>query len=293
MEIYIDVLFLVNVFMDTLILWITSVLDRRKVKLIRIAADGTAGAFIYCFFVVFAVRGVLSNALCGIISVGISILIVFKPQKAKIFFRTFAFSVLASFIVGGAFIAAFNFIDVYGIISAGIGAFSFKLMAVLTAVFYTVVKLIGGVIVSSVTKRRDFCTAKLYLNGRWVEFTVLMDTGNFLSEDSLGRKIVIAEFRAVRDILSAETQLLYLKKASPEKIRDLIKNDEELSRFFLVPFSSLGTESGSLTAYKLDYAEFFGIEKTTIKNAVVAVYNGNLSGSGSFSGIINPCILEG
>ena len=62
-------------------------------------------------------------------------------------------------------------------------------------------------------KGGDFCTAKLYLNGRWVEFTVLMDTGNFLSEDSLGRKIVIAEFRAVRDILSAENTAFVFKKS--------------------------------------------------------------------------------
>ncbi len=206
--------------------------------------------------------------------------------------RIFGFSIFASIIVGGSFIAAFNIIDIKGMVMSGIKAFSFNMMIVFAVLFYIVMKVAGGMMSVSVSKRQNYCRAKIFVNEKWAEFTVLMDTGNFLVDDGNGRKIIIAEFSSMKDILSAETQLLYLKRIPSECIKDFVTDKGEAERMFVIPFSSLGSEGGSLTAYKLDFAELYNENKTVIKNAAVAVYNGSLSQNGGFGGIINPCILD-
>lgn len=292
MRIYIDVIFLVNFIMDTMILWIISILDRRKVAFKRIIAGGAVGAFLYCMLLFLPYLGSWINYVLGSLILGISVWLTFKPATLKAYIKLKAFSLIASVFVGGLFIAIFYFTKINGVVPLAIGNFSIKLLLLLTIVIYVIIKWAGGFFISAFANRNGYCRISISFNGKKVEIMALMDTGNFLTEDKSGNKIIIAEFGAIKQFFSTDTQLLYYQKLSPQKILEGITDEHVKTRIQLIPFSSMGTDEGLLTAFKTDFAEIFTEKKVVLKDALLVIYNGRLSTNMSCNGIINPSIID-
>ncbi|MDD3570692.1 MAG: sigma-E processing peptidase SpoIIGA, partial [Lachnospiraceae bacterium] len=276
MRIYIDVIFLVNFIMDTMILWIISILDRRKVSFKRIVAGGTVGAFLYCLLLFLPYLGSWVNYVLGSLILGISVWLTFRPSTLKAYIKLKVFSLLASVFVGGIFIAIFYFTKANGVIPLAIGNFSIKLLLVLTVAIYVFIKWAGGIFISTFTNRNGYCRISICFNGKKAEIVALMDTGNFLIEDQGGNKIIIAEFGAIKQFFNTETQLLYYQKLSPQQILEGITDEHVKTRLQLIPFSSIGTDGGVLTAFKADFAEVSAGKKIVLKNALLVIYNGRL-----------------
>ncbi|MEA5084247.1 MAG: sigma-E processing peptidase SpoIIGA [Lachnospiraceae bacterium] len=292
MRIYIDVIFLVNFIMDSMILWIISILDRRKVAFKRIVAGGAVGAFLYCLLLFLPYLGSWINYVLGSFILGISVWITFRPKTLKVYIKLKVLSLLASVFVGGIFIAFFYFTKVNSTIPLAIGNFSIKVMLVLTIVIYAFIKWAGGMLISEFANRNGYCRISICFNGKKAEIMALMDTGNFLIEDQNGNKIIIAEFGAIKQFFSTDTQLLYYQKLSPQEILEGITDEHVKTRLQLIPFSSMGTDGGLLTAFKADFAEVFTEKKVVLKDALLVIYNGRLSTNFSCNGIINPSIID-
>jgi Sporulation factor SpoIIGA. len=292
MRLYIDVIFVVNFIMDTLILWLISILDRRKVSFKRILAGGGVGAFLYCSLLFLPYLGSWINYALGSVVLGISVWLTFRPSTIKGFIRLNIFALLTAVFVGGIFIAIFYLTKCNSVVAFGIGNFSIKLLVVLTIAIYVFIKWAGGMLISSIAKREGYCRISIGFNGEKAEITALMDTGNFLIEDQGGNKIIIAEFGAIKQFFSTETQLLYYQKLSPQQILEGIKDEHIKTRIQLIPFSSIGADEGLLTAFKIDFVEIFTEKKVVLKNALLVIYNGRLSTNKCCNGIINPSIID-
>lgn len=292
MRVYIDVIFLVNFIMDTMILWLISIVDRRKTSFKRIVAGGGLGALLYCLLLFLPYLGSWMNYVLGSVILGISVWITFRPKTLKAYIRLKIFALLASVFVGGIFIAIFYFTKVSPVIPLAIGNFSIKLLLVLTVAIYVFIKWAGGLLISNVTGRDGYCRIRICFNGKSAEIMALMDTGNFLIEDERGNKIIIAEFSAIKHFFNTEIQLMYYQKLSPQQILEGIKDEDFKTRIQLIPFSSIGSEAGLLTAYKADFAEVLNEKNVVLKNALLVIYNGRLSTNKCCNGIINPAIIE-
>lgn len=292
MRIYIDVIFLVNFIMDTMILWIVSILDRRKVVFKKIVAGGAVGAFLYCLLLFLPYLGSWINYVLGSLILGISVWLTFRPNTVKSYIKLKVFSLLASVFVGGIFIAIFYFTKINGVVPLAIGNFSIKLLLVLTVSIYVFIKWAGGIFISTFANRNGYCRISICFNGKKAEIMALMDTGNFLIEDQGGNKIIIAEFGAIKQFFNTETQLLYYQKLSPQQILEGITDEHVKTRLQLIPFSSMGADGGFLTAFKADFAEIFAEKNIVLKNALLVIYNGRLSTNMSCNGIINPSIID-
>ncbi|MGE4213365.1 MAG: sigma-E processing peptidase SpoIIGA [Anaerotignaceae bacterium] len=292
MRVYIDVIFLVNFIMDTMILWLISVLDRRKVAFKRIVAGGVVGAFLYCLLLFLPYLGSWINYIFGSLILGISVWLTFRPTTVKAYIRLKVFALLASVFVGGVFIAIFYLTKVNGIVPFAIGNFSIKLLLLLTISIYVFIKWAGGMFISAFSNRDGYCRISICFNGKKAEIMALMDTGNFLIEDQCGNKIIIAEFGAIKQFFNTETQLLYYQKLSPQQILEGITDEHVKTRIQLIPFSSIGSDGGLLTAFKADFVEVFTEKKIVLKNALLVIYNGRLSTNKTCNGIINPSIID-
>ena len=63
-------------------------------------------------------------------------------------------------------------------------------------------------------------------------------------------------------------------------------------RLRLIPFSALGTKGGLLLAFRPDVIEVMhGAELIRTSQAVVGIFPGELSGDGSYRGLLHPDIL--
>ena len=135
-----------------------------------------------------------------------------------------------------------------------------------------------------------YCKIKIKIGNKELKTIVIIDTGNFLREPITQKPVIVIEKEE-------------LKNAMPEYILDnleeiIIGKDLDLgiysSKIRIIPFTSLGKENGILIGLKADKVVVEMKESIiTINNAIIGIYNGCLTRSGKYHGLIGMDIIEG
>ena len=82
MTIYLDIIFLENIFMNTIILFATSIILRNKINIIRMLISSSIGS-LYAVLTYITALGIFSNLFLKIILSIAMIYIAFKPNSIK------------------------------------------------------------------------------------------------------------------------------------------------------------------------------------------------------------------
>ncbi len=109
MTIYLDVVFIENVCMNSIILFATGLVTRAKCKVIRILISGTLGA-LYVIGKYLGSNEILSSMFT---QVGLAVAmnyIAFKPENVKSLFKYIVIFYLTSFVFGGCAFALLYYI---------------------------------------------------------------------------------------------------------------------------------------------------------------------------------------
>lgn len=73
----------------------------------------------------------------------------------------------------------------------------------------------------------------------------------------------------------------------------VLSNEEYISRFRLIPFSSLGKQNGMLLGFKPDSAEVeFDGNRKNLENIVIGIYDKNITKNQEYTGLVGLDILE-
>jgi len=115
MTIYLDIIFLENIFMDTIILFATGIIIKSKIKIIRFLISAAIGS-IYAIFSYISTLAVFSNVILKIVLSIAMIYIAFNPQNIKSCLKQLIIFYLTSFTFGGVAFALLYFIKPEGII---------------------------------------------------------------------------------------------------------------------------------------------------------------------------------
>ena len=82
MVIYADVLFIINVLMDTTLMWAAGMLLKEKIRIFRILLGASAGAAMYIASLFFPYSGPVFQILLTVFSIALSLIIdVYKRQS--------------------------------------------------------------------------------------------------------------------------------------------------------------------------------------------------------------------
>lgn len=297
-EIYADVVFIINFIMDAFIFWITSKLVKKKINIWKLLAGAGFMALVYCLLIfVRQLRGFYNFFACILILMS-GILITFNPKKIKEFLKLTALVHIAAFSVGGLGIALFYYTNLSSLIgnylSIAVGNFSFKILLAATCISYVIIRLSIGWIKRVMIKKQTFYNIKIYFNEDDLTLNTLMDTGNSLKEPIGKLPVIITEFDAVKDILPDGLKLVFYenKENNFDYILEHIQDEDIRYRIRMIPFVSLGEQNGMLLGFKPDMVEVFKENKTvSIKDVIIGIYNFKLSGDGSYQGLLNPEIL--
>lgn len=297
MEIYIDVVFLINFVMDFFILWIVSKIIKRNISIKRILAASASASFLYCIML-FLSPLKSGNFFTALLLTAISVFICFRPKSIKEFVKPVLLSNVSAFTIGGAGAAIFYYTNIgyyLGNISdINIKHFSIKILIFSSCLCFIIFKILISAYNKASLKRQSFCSVNLYFGKNKIELTALIDTGNSLYEPASDKPVIISEFNSIKEILPEKIKLLYYenKDNNIDEIISAIDQCENKTDFALIPFSSLGRSKGIIVAIKAKRAEI--TTETTIKidNPYVAIYNLVLSKDGNFNSLINPEILK-
>ena len=112
----------------------------------------------------------------------------------------------------------------------------------------------------------------IYLEGASIVVDAFVDTGNHLYEPITGLPVCLVEY---------------------EKIKNYIHLEKMKDRLWSIPYHTIGKKDGRLCGITADKVIFQNKWRKIIKSGcIVALYMGNLTQSGEYSGIVHPDILE-
>lgn len=296
MTVYIDVVMLENLCMNYIILFATGYLMKIKMKQLRLVASSLLGG-IYAVIAYLEILPIYSSFSMKIILSVLMVYIAFHSKGVKNLVKQLIIFYLTSFAFGGCAFALLYFIRPQDILMRNgvyVGTYPIKI-ALLGGIVGFIITYIAFKIVKTKLGRRDMIyEIKIKIDDKTLNLKAMLDTGNLLKDPISAMPVVVVEKESLYTILSSEL-LDNIDKfiGGEESLIEQIEEKEILTRFRMIPFSSIGKQNGLMLGFKADKVI---IEKEDIlqerEDIIVGIFNQNLSKNKSYSALIGLDLLE-
>jgi len=299
MQIYADIVFIINFIMDIFILWTVSKLTKKEISMLRMIAAGIIMSSIYCMLIFITQFQLYLNIFSSLVIIMLGILISFNPNSVKEFIKLIFLSHIAAFAIGGLGMALFYFTNISNIIGNMVGFtienFSFKLLIASSCIFYILIKFSIMYFKSSLVKKQIFYPVTIFFKESVVSLNALLDTGNSLSDPINNLPVIICEFDAIKDFLPSSLKLYFYENRENEFdfLSDNVEDIDFFGRVRIIPFASLGEQHGILIGFRPDKVEISDENKViSLTDTVIGIYNFKFSKDGKYKGLLNPEIIN-
>ena len=288
--IYIDVIFLENLIMNTIIIYATSIIIKIKPKTIRVIGAATIGS-IYAIISYITGMKIYASITSKIVLSIIMVYIAFNPQNVKKMLKQLAIFYLTSFVFGGVALYLIYFIKPQDIVFKNgmfAGQYVLKVIMLGAIVAFVVIKISLKIIKTKIKPKDMYCKIRFKLNGKTVETKAMIDTGNLVKEPITNTPVVIVESTLLYEVLPKEilNNLENILGGDFEKIPEDIQQ-EYVAKLRCIPFTSLGKQNGMLVGIKADEIEIeTEEEKKVSKNVIIGIYDKSLTKRGEYRALI-------
>lgn len=297
MEVYLDMLILENLIMNYIILWVTAKFSKEQSTILRLFCSSLVGA-LYCTIVFFPALRFFYTIIFKICLSFVLVVIAFSPWKLKQFIKILSIFYVVTFVFGGAAFGLFYFTNFGVILSNGvfyISNFPIKILIISTIISYIIIKFAWGAIQNRLSKENMYVIIDVTFEEKKVNLKGLIDTANSLYDPISNFPVIVVEYNAVENILPEDIREIFNKCRENDLslISSVFSNSDWISRFRLIPFSSLGKENGMLIGFKPDNVSVDQIEsRKELKNIIIGVYNRSLSKDKSYNALLHPEIIN-
>lgn len=224
--------------------------------------------------------------------------IAYLPKNFKRLFKELVMFYLISFVFGGSAFALLYFIKPENIMMRNgvyVGNYPLKI-AILGGIVGFVISHIAFKVVKTKMSTKDmYCKINIQINQKNVHVKALIDSGNLLKEPISGYPVIVVEkYELVsilpKNILDNLKEILkgnYLSKDEDDELEYYV------SKFRVIPFSSLGKQNGMLLGIKADKAIIsFEEEEIIISNSIIGIYDEHLTKNGNYTALVGLDLLE-
>ena len=295
MTIYIDVVFLENLVMNSIILIASGIILKKKLKWIRIILASSLGA-IYTIIGYISVLQIYSNLVLKVILSILIIYIAFNPQTVKQLWKDILIFYLTSFVFGGVAFALIYVVKPQEILMKNglfLGTYPLKTVLLAAIVAFIVIIAAFAIVKTKFSKKDMFCDVEVELNNKKIRTRAMIDTGNLLKEPITNTPVIVLEHTLLYECVPKEIldNLESILGGELVKISEEIRN-EYISRLKLIPFASLGKQNGMLVGIKADSLKIIQDEQEKeSKNVIVGIYNKSLTKRGEYRALIGIDLL--
>jgi len=298
-EIYADMVFLINWVMDLFIFWITGLLVKKKAKKWRLVLGSAVAALMYCVLVFMPVIRNYYNFFSSLIVLLSGILVTFGLKDIKEFMKLVIMAHISAFAVGGIGSALFYYANITDVIGNAIGFtmnyFSFKTLIAAVCVSYIVIKASIVIFNKMAMRKQAIYNVRIACDTGSVEIPALVDTGNTLVDPVSKMPVIIGEFESIRALLPQGLQKVFADGCENDLslIINAVSGGEMEKSIRMIPFKSLGNENGMLIGFKPTAVEIDKENETiTLNNIIVGIYNLELTKGGEYRGLLSPQVLN-
>jgi stage II sporulation protein GA (sporulation sigma-E factor processing peptidase) len=296
MIIYADMVFIINILMNSLILLITAWVIGLRYKVWRIILAAIIGSC-YVLISMLPHMAISHMAICKILMSLLLVLVAFGVQTRRAILLQLGTFYLVAFILGGAvagwvfFLQDNSLLHTFSLESNSLSS-SGLLWGSCVGTFFIVV------VIRRIVIRNNLCPnlyqIKIEYEGRSVGITALLDTGNGLYTTISRKPVVLVSQDAVESILS-EDVLSFLRANTPEMWLpnlDQCTDLNWLSRTQIIPYHAIGRQS-MLLAFRSDHLIIaMNNNSIDVKDVVIAIYSRTLSGDGTYAALLHPQIIN-
>ncbi len=296
MTVYLDVVFLENIIINYIIIYATGIISKAKIKQVKIVLGSAIGAIYALIYYIFKLKMYSSVILKIILSIVI-IYVSFNSKNLKDFLKQILLFYLVSFVFGGAAISIIYMVNSHDItIQNGVlvGSYTLKTILIGVVVAYFTVIIAFNMLKTRISRKDLICEISVEINNKEVTTKAMIDTGNMLKEPITNTPFIVMEHTLYYDII-------------PKEILNNIENilggdfsgvpsdlqDEYISKFKVIPFSSLGKQNGMLLGIKGKNL-IIGLkeEKRTIDKVIIGIYNKSLTKRGEYRSLVGVEIIN-
>lgn len=297
MTVYLDVIFIENILMNFIILFATGIALKVNMKQWRLITSSTIGA-IYAIITYLSLIQIVTHFFMKILLSIAMIYLGFSPKNVKVMFKQLLMFYLISFIFGGCAFALLYFVKPQDVLMKNgvfVGQYPIKIALLSGIVGFIIIQIAFKFIKNKISKKNMFCLLKIFMKEKVLELKALIDSGNLLQDPITHIPVVVVEKDRLYKIFPSEIldNIENIKLGGDSQYDNQMIN-EFLSRFRVVPFSSIGKQNGLLLGIKVDKICVINSDEEEIEtNAIIAIYEKSLSKNGAYSALIGLDILEG
>ena len=276
MELYIDVIFLVSLFMNVFLLWSAGCIAGFSTKKWRIFLSSLLSSLLYCLWLCFFRKS--GGILFSVLLLGIGLAISYYPKHGRNWMRLFGAVWAVSFLMGGGVNLLFAMTQTQRFFGKGMTVqtpYPWWLLPWAAGMAYVFLKLAGNWLKANIQRRTEYCTAAILWRGKGTEGRMLIDTGNELKEK--GRGVAVVQLSALLPLFSKEEQVF------------LLSGDRRGLEW--MAFTSLGNPDGRLWGIRAEKLVLsFGAEQIIHNHIFVGINENDFAGA--YDGLVPPCLLE-
>ena len=295
MTVYLDVVFLENIIINYIILYVTGIISKAKIKQKRILFGAIIGAIYSIVYYLFKLK-IYSSVIIKIVLSIIIIYVSFNSKNFKDLAKKTILFYLVSFVFGGASIAIIYMVNSEQItIQNGVlvGKYTIKTILVGIVIAYFTVIIAFSIIKTKISKKDLICDISINLNNKLIETKAMIDTGNLLKEPITNKPVIVMEHTLLYDIIPKEilNNIENILGGDLSNIPEIIQ-DEYVSKLKVIPFSSLGKTNGMLLGIKGENLTIYLNEETkVIDTVIIGIYNKSLTKRGEYRSLLGLEIL--
>lgn len=298
MTIYLDVVLIENLCMNYIILFATGYILKIEIKHIRLIISALLGG-IYSVAAYLQILEIYSNILLKIILSIVMVYIAYNSKNIKQIIKQLLFFYLITFVFGGCAFALLYFIKPEQILMRNgvyIGTYPLKIVILGGIVGFTITVIAFKYAKMKINKKNMFCELEIYFENKKINTIALIDTGNMLKDPITSMPVIVVEKSILKNVLP-DIIIDNLNKIIGGDVPKEVYEDKNLNyitKFRVIPFSSIGKENGLLLGFKSNKIKISTQEEgqKVIENVIVGIYDHSLSKKNNYFALVGFEILE-
>jgi stage II sporulation protein GA (sporulation sigma-E factor processing peptidase) len=301
LSVYLDIIWALNLLFDSLLLYLSAIFLKRKIKIWRLIAGGFIGSLIILFS--FTPLHTYSNhPISKLLFSVVMVLVVFGFKRLSFFIKALMTLYVTTFLIGGALIGAHYFVQFDAEMStkvmiANVTGFGDPISWLFVMLGFPVAwhfskRNIEGMEMTKI-QYDQIVNVTLKINGDSYTFKGLVDSGNQLYDPITKLPVM---FVSIKNILEGMAEPVKKMATDPEA---LILGNEEFpvewqNRLRIVPCRVVGQEHQLIVAVKPDSILIdLKNERYLCEKGLVSFTMQQLSADDAFQCIVHPKMLTG
>jgi len=296
MTIYLDVIFLENIVINYIILYVTGIISKAQIKQKKLIAGALIGAIYSIIYYLLKLK-LYSNCIIKIILSIVIIYVAFNSNSFKDLLKRVLLFYLTSFVFGGSAIAIIYMVNSQNItIQNGVlvGSYTIRTVLIGIVIAYFTIIFAFRILKTKISKKDLICEIEIIFNNKKIKSKALIDTGNLLKEPITNLPVIVMERTLLDEVLPKEilNNSEEILGGDFSKIPENIK-EKYYSKLKVIPYSSLGKQNGMLLGIKGEnLVVYLKDEILHLDKAIIAIYDKSLTKRGEYRSLLGLGIIE-